>query len=181
MPVRRAFAPLVMLALLVLATPFSAAPVAGRTTTNLAQRYELVATLDIATGALDAVLTLTLTNRAAVAIDHVNLSVIPRALGYLAMDEPITADGVEVTTSWTTTTNLRVELAEPLASGGAVVLRAPFHLTIGTSAAPFTARLSRENGVVRLGEWFPILSREHDVYGIGDPQVSFTADSSVST
>ena len=164
------------LALLACATLLPAAPVDARTTTNLGQRYEIVATLDLDAGTLDAVMTLTLTNRASVAIDHLNLSVIPRALGYLAMDEPITADDVDVATSWTTTTNLRVELAEPLARRDTVVLRVPFHLTIGTSAAPFTARLSRENGVVSLGEWFPILSREHDVYGVGDPQVSFSAD-----
>ena len=165
-----------VLGLFASATLLSAVPVQGRTTTNLGQRYEIVATLDLQAGTLDAVLTLSLTNRASVEIDHLNLSVIPRALGYLGMDEAITADDVEATTSWTTSTNLRVELAEPLARRGTVVLRIPFHLSIGTSAAPFTARLSRENGVVSLGEWFPILSREHDVYGVGDPQVSFSAD-----
>lgn len=173
---RPASGPCVVLALLACATLLPAAPVGARTTTNLGQRYEIAATLDLDAGTLDAVMTLTLTNRASVAIDHLNLSVIPRALGYLAMDEPITADGVDVATSWTSTTNLRIELAEPLATRDAVALRVPFHLTIGTSAAPFTARLSRENGVVSLGEWFPILSREHDVFGVGDPQVSFSAD-----
>ena len=167
---------LAVLALLASATLISAVPVQGRTTTNLGQRYEIAATLDLQAGTLDAVLTLSLTNRASVEIDHLNLSVIPRALGYLAMEEPITAGDVEVATSWTTSTNLRVALAEPLPSRGRVVLRVPFQLTIGTSAAPFTARLSRENGVVSLGGWFPILSREHDVYGVGDPQVSFNAD-----
>jgi len=167
---------LAALALVASATLLSAAPVQGRTTTNLGQRYEIAATLDLRAGTLDAVLTLSLTNRASVEIDHLNLSVIPRALGYLAMDEPITAGGVDLATSWTTGTNLRVELAEPLAKRATVVLRVPFHLTIGTSAAPFTARLSSENGVVSLGEWFPILSREHDVYGVGDPQISFSAD-----
>ncbi len=175
MRVPRAFGPPILLALLCTSLQ-PPTPVAARTTTNLTQRYEIAATLDVATGQLDAILTLTLANRSPVAIDHLNLSVIPRALGYLAMDEPITADGVEVATSWTTTTNLRVELATRLAPRGSTVLRVPFRLTIGTSAAPFTARLSRENGVVSLGHWFPILSREHDVYGIGDPQISFTAD-----
>jgi Peptidase family M1 domain len=175
MRVRRASGLPILLALLCTSLHPSTA-VAARTTTNLGQRYEIAATLDVATGQLDAILTLTLANRTWVAIDHVNLSVIPRALGYLAMDEPITADGVDVATSWTTTTNLRVDLAERLTPRHSTVLRVPFRLTIGTSAAPFTARLSRENGVVSLGHWFPILSREHDVYGIGDPQISFTAD-----
>jgi len=34
----------------------------------------------------------------------------------------------------------------------------------------------RSLGVLALGEWFPILSREHDSYGIGDQQVSWNAD-----
>lgn len=168
--------PIVVLALAagaILGTPSAAA--AG-TTTNLAQRYEIVATLDVAAGALDAVETLTLTNLAAVVIDHVNLSVVPRALGYLIMDDPITVDGSETSTSWTTSTNLRVELPGPLSQGGSVVLRIPFGLRVGTSAAPFTARLSHENGVLSFGQWFPIVSREHDVYGIGDPQISFSAE-----
>jgi len=150
---------------------------AAATTTNVAQRYRIVATLDVAAGRLDAVEALTLTNRAAHGIDHVNLSVIPRALGYLTLDEAVTVDDVPVATSWTTTTNLRVELAERLPPGETARIRAAFRLTIGTSAGAFSARLSRENGVISFGEWFPILSREHDSYGVGDPQVSFTADS----
>jgi hypothetical protein len=40
----------------------------------------------------------------------------------------------------------------------------------------FTARLSRENGVLSFGQWFPIAGPEHDVYGMGDPQISWTAN-----
>ena len=157
-------------------TATGVAPAAAGTTTNLAQTYEIAATLDVASATLDAVQTLRLTNRAAVAIDHVNLSVISRALGYLSMDEPITVDGREASTSWTTGTNLRVDLDDPLTSGDDAVIVVPFRLALGTSAPPFTARLSVENGVLSFGHWFPIVSREHDVYGIGDSQISFTAD-----
>ena len=150
--------------------------VQGGTTTNLAQTYEIAATLDVASATLDAVETLRLTNRAAVAIDHVNLSVISRALGYVSMDEAITVDGRAAATSWTTGTNLRVDLEEPLEPGAEAVIVVPFRLALATSAPPFTARLSVENGVLSFGHWFPILSREHDAYGIGDPEISFTAD-----
>ena len=30
--------------------------------------------------------------------------------------------------------------------------------------------------MLSFGQWFPIVSTEHDVYGLGDPQISFTAD-----
>ena len=84
----------------------------GATTVQVEQHYAISAILDVAAGTLEAVETLTLTNRAYRSIDHLNLSVIPRALGYLVMDEAVTVDGEEVATEWTTTTNLRVLLPE---------------------------------------------------------------------
>ena len=147
------------------------------TTTKVTQRYSITATLDVASGELDAIETLRLTNRSGIAIDHINLSVIPRALGYLTLDQPITVDGDEASAEWTTTTNLRVSLAEMLRPNDTAVLDIPFRLAVGSSRGAFTARLSRDNGVLSFGEWFPILSREHDSYGVGDPQVSYTAES----
>ena len=146
------------------------------TTVQVAQRYAISATLDMAAGTLDAVETLTLTNRAYRSIDHLNLSVIPRALGYLAMGEPVTVDGEEVATEWTTTTNLRVPLPERLAPNATTEISIPFRLAVGASGGAFSARLSRDNGVISFGEWFPILSRPHDSYGVGNPQVSYTAE-----
>jgi len=153
-----------------------AAQAADATTVRVTQRYAINATLDVAAGTLDAVETLTLTNRAYRSIDHLNLSVIPRALGYLAMDEAVTVDGKAVATEWTTTTNLRVPLPERLAPNATAEIRIPFRLSVGASGGAFSARLSRDNGVMSFGEWFPILSRPHDSYGVGDPQVSFNAE-----
>ena len=144
---------------------------------RLEQRYTLVATLDVAASRLEAVETLELTNRALFAIDHVNLSVIPRALGYLTLDEAVTVDGDAADIEWTTSTNLRIALPEPIERHETARIEVAFGLAIGSSPDAFTARLSHDNGVISFGEWFPILSREHDVYGIGDPQVSYTAES----
>ena len=154
----------------------SPAAAADATTVQVVEQYAINATLDVAAGTLDAVETLTLTNRAYRSIDHLNLSVIPRALGYLAMDEAVTVDGEEVATEWTTTTNLQVLLPERLAPNATVEIRIPFRLAVGASGGAFSARLSRDNGVFSFGEWFPILSRPHDSYGVGDPQVSYTAE-----
>jgi hypothetical protein len=139
------------------------------------QRYTIVATLDVATGRLDAVETLQLTNRGTRQIDHIDLSVIPRALGYLTLEQPVSVNGEEAATEWTTSTNLRVTLTGPIERHETAAIEIPFGLTVGSSSDAFTARLSRDNGVLTFGEWFPIVSREHDVYGIGDPQVSYTA------
>ena len=155
-----------------------AAPAAARaaSATAVEQRYAITATLDVASGRLDAVETLTLTNLGRLTVDHVNLSVIPRALGYLAIDDEVTVDDEPAEVAWTTNTNLRVPLRERLAPGDTAVLRVPFSLNIGTSRDAFSARLSRENGVISFGEWFPIVSRLHDSYGVGDPQVSYNAE-----
>ncbi len=149
---------------------------ADATTVRVTQRYAINATLDLASGTLDAVETLSLTNRSYRSIDHVNLSVIPRALGYLAADPAVTVDGEPVSAAWTTTTNLRVPLPERLSPNAATEIRVPFRLVVGASGGAFSARLSRDNGVMSIGEWFPILSRPHDSYGVGDPQVSYTAE-----
>ena len=96
---------------------------------NVAQRYAISATLDVAAGRLDAAETLTLTNSASRVIDHVNLAAISRALGFLEMNEPVTVDGEPAETAWTTSINLRVSLPglEPDAS---VVIRIPFALNV---------------------------------------------------
>ncbi|MCA1570547.1 MAG: hypothetical protein LC798_09590 [Chloroflexi bacterium] len=139
------------------------------------QRYSIEATLDVGTGRLDAVEELELTNRSSRPMDHVNLSVIPRALGFLTMDEPITVDGEIVETEWTTSINLRLAL-DDLGRGDTASIRLPFQLAIGRSPDAFTARTSMENGVLSFGQWFPIVSTDHEVYGLGDSQISFAAD-----
>ena len=151
------------------------APADAATTTRVSQRYAITATLDVAAGRLDAVEELELTNRSSSTIDHVNLSVIPRALGYLTMDEPITVDGEPVESEWTTSINLRVPLAD-LEPRDTTRIRLQFRLQVGRSPDAFSARTSAENGVLSFGQWFPIVSTEHDVYGLGDPQISFTAE-----
>jgi hypothetical protein len=173
MPAPRALALSLLLVLLgALITPPGAAAV---TSTNLAQRYEIAATLDVSSGRLDAVETLTVTNQSSATLDYLNLSVVPRALGYLTTHDPITVNGSEVDVEWTTGINLRVALPD-LEPRRTARLRIPFTLELGRSPDAFTARTSSENGVLSFGQWFPIVSTEHDVYGLGDPQVSFTAD-----
>jgi hypothetical protein len=141
---------------------------------RLDQSYVITATLDVAAGRLDAVEELDITNRSASTLDHVDLSAVPRALGYLTLGE-VTVDGEPAATEWTTGIGLRVGL-DGLGRGESARLRLAFALDVGRSPDAFAARTSRDNGVLSFGHWFPIVSIEHDVYGIGDPQISFTAD-----
>ena len=164
-----------LLALGAAVAPVAREPAAAATTTSLSQRYQIAATLDASSGRLDAVETITLTNQSTRTIDHVNLSVVPRALGFLEMGDTVTIDGQPVVAAWTTTINLRVPL-DDLAGGESVEIGLSFALNVGTSPDAFSARTSREAGVLSFGQWFPIVSTEHEVYGLGDPQISFTAD-----
>ena len=175
MPTGRSLALAVALAVGVSIAPPAATPGAAVTPGRIAQSYEITATLDVAAGRLDAVTEITLTNRSHQTIDHVNLSLIPRALGFVTMDEPVTVDGERAETEWTTAINLRVPL-DDLSTDATAVIRVPFRLDVERAPDAFTARTSRENGVLSFGQWFPIVSTEHDVYGLGDPQISFSAD-----
>jgi hypothetical protein len=146
------------------------------TTTQVVQRYAISATLDVGAGALDAVETLTVTNQAGLAIDHLNLSVLPRAFGYVTLGDSLTVDGEPARAAWTTGTNLRLDLGRRLRPGETAVIELPFRLVVGSSGGAFTARLSRDRGVLSFGQWFPILSIEHDSYAVGDPQLTFNDD-----
>jgi hypothetical protein len=174
MPVRRS---LVLIAALGIATVASIAPgarVSAVTTADVTQEYEITATLDVAGRHLDATMELRLTNEAAHAIDHVNLAAVPRALGFLTLGEAVTVDGEPVEAEWTTTINLRIRVGV-VAPGETATISIPFTLDVGRAPDAFTARLSAENGVLSFGQWFPILSPEHDVYGLGDPQITYSA------
>jgi hypothetical protein len=143
---------------------------------RLGHSYALTATLNFGRGTLRATELLTITNRAGHAVDHVDLSVLPRAFGYFSLTDPVRVDGHAAEVAWTTGTNLRVALDPQLGPGQVATLRIPFRLAVGSSGGAFTARLSRDRGVISFGEWFPIVSRKHDSYGVGDPQMTRTAD-----
>ena len=178
MALRRLTVSMLVVAVVIAALPvLGSTPINAATTTLLGQRYTLRATLDYAAAHLDVAEELELVNHSSQVVDHVNLSVIPQAFGYFTMLGPVTVGGAPVEGTWTTSTNLRVPLPVPLHRGDAASVGLAFALDLGLSPEAFRARLSAENGVLSFGQWFPILSREHDVYGLGDPQISFTAES----
>jgi hypothetical protein len=152
------------------------APDPPRTHLETGERYEVVATLDVSAGRLDAVETIRLSNPAGLPLSYVNLNVQPRAFGYYQAAGDVTVDGEPARTSWTTRTNLRVELPAPLDPGSSASLRLPFRLTVGSAGGAFTARLSRDRGVISFGQWLPMISPEHDIYAVGDPRITRSAD-----
>jgi hypothetical protein len=150
---------------------------APATTTKLEQRYHFDATFRTDTGTLRVKQTISLVNRSNHRIGAVNLSVIPRALGSFSLPKPVRVDGEVVPHSWTTHSNLRVRLGRDVAPDEAFAIALTFKVTPRLQTGAFTARLARQAGVTSFGHWFPIVSREHDSYGIGDPQISYRAES----
>ena len=167
----------ILLGITISAETFVAPPVqpAPSTTTNLTQSYDIRATLDHAAGRLDVLETAILTNRAGLPISYLNLSVLPRAFGFFQPAGPLTVDGQPVATRWTTGTNLRVGLGRRVAPGETITLQFPFRLSVGSAGGAFTARLSRDAGVISFGQWLPMISPELDSYGVGDPRITRSA------
>jgi hypothetical protein len=142
------------------------------------QRYHFEATLDYEAGLLDVVQTLEWTNTSTANANHINLSVIPVHIGAFALTGAVTVNGVVADAQFVKfETNLRVRFHEPLPPDHSVTIVLPFRLTVGTTDGAFGSRLSKSDGVMQFGEWFPIWSTVHGFHDPGDPQVSWTADS----
>ena len=167
---------LVAFAVTLHAAPSAAAPSKPATTTQLGQAYQLTATLDVAAGRIRVLERVTITNRAPYAIDHVNLSILPRAFGYFAFTGRVRAAGAVVPTRWTTGTNLRVSLGRRLGHGQSLTISVPFRLTIGSSGGAFTARTSRDRGVICSASGSRSCRDRMTATVSGDPQVTRTAD-----
>lgn len=139
------------------------------------QRYTLRSTLDWKAARLDTDETLVWRNSGTTGATHIDLSVEPRAMGILRLGA-VTVDGQPAETSWTTGTNLRVDFGTARPSGSTVTVGLSFTLQLDSTDL-FAKRMSIRGGILSLSQWFPIWSREHDFVPLGDPQVSYTADS----
>jgi hypothetical protein len=175
--VRRACALVAACALLAALQP---APALGAASSALLgsidQSYVLAVVPDLDRGVVEAVERLTIRNRSRSGIDALDLSVLPRALGAYRADGPVTVAGRPAATRWTTGTNLRVTVRPALQPGRTTTVTIPFRLVLGAGTGSFGARMGRTDGILNLGDWFPILSTVHDAHGVGDPQVTWAAD-----
>ncbi|HSK93305.1 MAG TPA: M1 family aminopeptidase [Candidatus Angelobacter sp.] len=142
--------------------------------TQVGQRYEIEANVDLASGAVDVVVEAELTNRSRWPMRHAHFALIPRAQGFVTAEGPVSVDGAAVDAEWVTSIALRIPL--DVAPGRSALVRIPFSLEVGLATPAFTARTSLANGVLSLGQWFPILSTRHEVYGMGDSTVTFSAE-----
>jgi hypothetical protein len=111
--------------------------------------------------------------------DSLNLDFVPRYLapraGYAYGITGITVDGAPASSSWTTITNLRVDLGKAIETGQSFAIEVRFWIQIGTSTDVWGSRMSKGNGMLAVGNWFPIVSTAHGTRAIGEWQVSYAA------
>lgn len=160
-----------------LGLPASARAVSGTSViASLRQSYTLTATVDFDAGTIDVTERVIVTNRSSRSVSDLDFSVLPRVIGAYGPSGAVQAGGRALRTRWTTGSNLHVSLRTPLKPKASTTIVIPFRLTLSEGWGNFATRIGKSGGIINLGDWFPILSRPHDAYGIGDPQVTWSAD-----
>ena len=138
--------------------------------------YHLISSLNYGTGTISTSEKITIRNWSGVSISSINLAVMPRAFGELVSLSDLRLDGRSVSGTWTNSSNLRVDFGRSIAPDSRAVLTLSFVVkangTIGTS---LEGRLSKANGIMQVGHWFPIVSDGHGTRYPGDSQSTRTA------
>ena len=138
--------------------------------------YHLISALNYGTGTISTSEKITIRNWSGVSISSINLAVMPRAFGELVSLSDLRLDGKPVSGTWTNSSNLRVDFGRSVAPDTRAVLTLSFVVkangTIGTS---LEGRLSKANGIMQVGHWFPIVSDGHGTRYPGDSQSTRTA------
>ena len=138
--------------------------------------YHLISSLNYGTGTISTSEKITIRNWSGVSISSINLAVMPRAFGELVSLSNLRLDGKAVSGTWTNGSNLRVDFGRSIAPDTRAELTLSFVVkangTIGTS---LEGRLSKANGIMQVGHWFPIVSDGHGTRYPGDSQTTRTA------
>ena len=138
--------------------------------------YTLTSSLNYGTGTISTAERIVIRNWSGVSISSINLAVMPRAFGELVSLSDLRLDGEPVSGTWTNSSNLRVDFGRSVVPDTRAVLTLSFVVkangTIGTS---LEGRLSKANGIMQVGHWFPIVSDGHGTRYPGDSQSTRTA------
>lgn len=141
----------------------------------VSQTYQFQSTVDYDASTLTTLETLSWTNQTASNLSTLPLSVIPTAASAFTLTGAVYVNGVAATTTLSGQT-LTVNFSQTLAPTETAIITIPFKLTVAANGGAFGARLSRWNGIMQFGEWFPVYSYPHNFYSIGEPQVTYNAD-----
>jgi hypothetical protein len=116
-----------------------------------------------------------LCNRSDRHVPSVHLSVLARAFDEMRVDE-VRVDGRRVTVSYPDAADMLVPLGTGLAPGDSATIDVDFLLRPSRSAeTSLHESLSRSGGLMRISDWFPIVSDGHGLRLPGDSQVTAAA------
>lgn len=142
---------------------------------NMEADYDLVVDeFDYAAGRLRVAETVRVTNREACALDRLFFSVTAASYGTGTFTlGAVRLDGAPTNAALDGTV-LRVRLDRPLAPGASTTVAIDFQLAVPNTGG-FNGT-TRDNDVIRLAYWFPILSDDHQFPPFLDPPYTATAD-----
>jgi aminopeptidase N len=144
---------------------------------ELETSYELRTSLRYGAARLDVSETVTIVNRSPSVIDALHLSVLARAYGEFRL-RSVRVDGQPTRVTWPQRADMLVPLTAPLPNGGQTTLVIRFSDHPSADAADsLRARLSKAEKMMRVADWYPILSSGHGLRNPGDSQVSAAATS----
>lgn len=148
-----------------------------RTTMDLEATYELRTMLRYDAARLDVTETIAIVNRSAESIDALHLSVLARAHGELEV-RSVAVDGAPVDVRYPKRGTMLVPLATSVEPGGRLNVKVRFRAHASRDVRDsLHARLSKAEGMLRVSDWFPILSDGHGLRDPGDSQYSVAARS----
>lgn len=152
-------------------------PIPGQSTMNLKSNYSFNVNLNYGASKITVDQTVKITNKSNDKVSTLNFSVLPKAFGEFTLNG-ISVDGNDVDHSWTNNSNLAVNLNSYLNPGDQTTVKISFVLNPKSDTSTYLdALLSKANGVMEVGNWFPILSNGHAMRMPGDSQYTVTADS----
>lgn len=168
--------------------PPTPTPVPGKSTMNLESIYSFNVNLRFGDSNTSPRITVNdetvvITNKSNDKVSTLNFSVLPKAFGEFDLTSVTDINGNNLDYSWTSSpsitdnSNLAVNLPDYLDPDAQTTVKISFVLNpTGNTSTYLDALLSKANGIMEVGNWFPILSDGHGMRMPGDSQNTVTAD-----
>jgi hypothetical protein len=158
--------------------PAQSRPLAApRSTMDLEASYVLETRLHYRAARLEVNETVTIVNRSPDTIDALHLSILARPYGEFRL-RSVAVDDVGVSVTFPNRADMLVRLPRNLDPGSRTELEVQFSAHPSRDVRDsLHARLSKAEGMMRVADWFPILSNGHGLRNPGDSQFTVAATS----
>ena len=155
---------------------------------RISQSYVISGTISFSAARVNATEVVTLTNGSGNSFDQLQFGFAPRFLarniagdGFAASVGTVKVDENAAAFAWPRSALMLLDLGRTVDPGEKVMVEIPFSVKVGrithAAFAPWRSRLEKNDGVALFGNWFPIVTTNHAMGNIGDPFITWTADS----